>query len=96
MSAPMLSCPAWCTAHSDKHNVHSSGRRWPRDGAGPSVVILQAVSAAEPSLNFDGVRVEIGDAGLLAGAMERLGHTDVAAAITEAAALVTEAADGAS
>ena len=62
----------------------------------PSVVTLQAARAAEPSLNFGGVRVDIGDAELLAGTMERLGHPDVAAAITEAAALVIGTADGAS
>ena len=89
-------CPAWCTAHDNKYNVHSSGHRWLRHGNGPSVVILQAVSAAKPVLKFDGVRIDLDDADLLAASMEHLGHPDVAAAITEAAALVPGPADGAS
>jgi hypothetical protein len=79
-------CPPWCTKHNDEHNVH--GSEWRRVPGG-IVSILQAAHRSGPSLYIGGVRVDVDEAGLLAGLMARLGHPDVAAAILETAALVT-------
>jgi hypothetical protein len=50
-------------------------------------VAIAQLEDRPPFLNFEGVHVDLGDAGLLAGAMERLGHQDVADLIREKAAL---------
>jgi hypothetical protein len=88
-SAPQ--CPPWCTKDHGKDcgvasGVHFTQFSWPRDYGGPSVSLHQAPQGA-PALYFAGVRIDPLDAGLLASAMRRLGHPDVAAAIAEMAAL---------
>jgi hypothetical protein len=86
-SAPQ--CPPWCTRDHEKAEGPAAGvhsRRLRHEDAGASVSIHQA-PGGPVSLYLDGVRVDPLDAGLLASAMKRLGHPDIAAAITEAATL---------
>jgi hypothetical protein len=85
-------CPRWCTAHSDTHGVHGSGVHGSvmRYGSDQIGVTIRQAGARNPVLYFGGVRIELCDAGLLASAMERLGHPDIAAAITDLAALADE------
>jgi hypothetical protein len=89
MSGP--SCPPWCATEGE-HDVHSSKYWWGGKPGRVSVSLLQsALEPSTPRLCFDGAFVGLNEAAALAGAMERLGHPDVAAVIRETAALVLAA-----
>lgn len=84
MTTPAPPCPPWCAgkhpSEGERH-IHVSQYRW-MSACGPSLALYQR-PGREPTLNFDGIQVDLIGARALAGTMHRLGHDDIAAAITE-------------
>ena len=87
MSAPARPCPPWCARkHAEGESpVHVSEYRW-MTTCGPSLALYQQRGRG-PTLNFDGVQLDLIDAEALAGMMRRMGHADIAVAVTELAAI---------
>ena len=87
--APAAACPSWCERHYPGAPLtHTRARRAECLG----VMLCQSPGAAVPSLYLDGVQTVLGDARLLASMMQALGHPEIAALVTELAALAQDGA----